>query len=589
MRPVYSALVVLFTASCWQYAVQPMPLSEAARRPDDSVRVVGGLCVGTGMLYSTYTVATWEHGLFGEVRCDRFAAAQGAISIERGKDRLKLVSTLGLGLAQMTDTFWHANPYYWHNPAAVSRRAYPFDGSVGCKIGIGKESALRLTFGEAFCFFASDSGVDDFLVPLPSADAFFLQDFGPRWTAGAGIGLRGLQFNLVHRVSLRKGLTGNASANLLYYGWPVRWSRAEPRIAQPIALQAGITLGSSHSVQPRSRPRRGVPATSEERGGERANVVSGDTVRNLPDTSRGQPAASGPETMGEARQDDIVSGEPRAAGPRPVDTLARKTGTSPGAPGRPDKVVLSTRTIECRVVWSDSVYTRLRMPSGGIMMLYTDSIKDIQYADTIPIEEPEPLPPQAVDSVGASPAALAAAARPTVARAFKPATPLIVASEAGAGCLGGLALTLPISLVGGIVGVWIAGDPPEFHRRLFASIDGMNIGALVGYVAGNALSVSVVGRRFDQGGHLWASACGAVVGAAVALPLFSVDSMHTPLVMALPVLPMVGAVVGYNLSRPRPAPAGSFLNRVGMPAIGLRQGSEQQTTDVNVRLVCVRF
>lgn len=240
-----STLVVFFMASCtWQYAVRPIPLSEAARRPDATQSVVGGLNVGTGMLYSDYSPGGWGMD-YAEIRCDRFTAGEGVIAIEAGEDRLKLVSLLSFGLAQMTDTFWHPNPYYQHNPAGVSKRAYPFEASTGCKIGIGKESALRLTVSMDFCFFVHSSTVDDLLPPIPSADAFFLQDFGSRWTAGAGVGLRGLQLNTVYHVPIRKGLAGNVSANLLYYGWPRRWSSQEPRITQPIALMIGITLGSN--------------------------------------------------------------------------------------------------------------------------------------------------------------------------------------------------------------------------------------------------------------------------------------------------------------------------------------------------------
>jgi hypothetical protein len=260
-----SALVVFFTASCWQYAVQPMPLSEAARRPGDSASVAGGLYAGTGMLYSDYTVAVLGEGLFGETRCDRFAATDGVITWEVGRDRLKLVSLLGLGLAQMTDTFWHANRSYWGNPAGVSRRAYPFEMSSGCKIGIGRESALRLTLGTGFCFFVHDSAVDGFLLPLLSADAFFLQDVGPRWTAGAGIGLRGLQLNAVHHMPLSKDLGGNIAANLLYYGWPVRWSSQEPRITRPIALLIGITLGPRTSRGSPSRNQGQAPHSGKLR------------------------------------------------------------------------------------------------------------------------------------------------------------------------------------------------------------------------------------------------------------------------------------------------------------------------------------
>ena len=241
----FSALVVTFTASCWQSAVQPIPLSEGACRPGDSVSVAAGLCAGTGMLYSLYTVAYWEYGLRGETRCDRYTAAEGTFRFEAGKGRLKLVSSGSFGFARMTDTFWHTNDYYWHNPAGVSRRAYPLELSAGCKICIGRTSALRLTTGGAFCFFDGDTAIEDFLLPLMSADAIVLQDFGPCWTAGAGIGLRGLQLGAAHHLPFRKGLAGHVGANLLYYGWPIRWAGAEPRVALPLALQMGITVGSN--------------------------------------------------------------------------------------------------------------------------------------------------------------------------------------------------------------------------------------------------------------------------------------------------------------------------------------------------------
>jgi hypothetical protein len=176
------------------------------------------------------------------------------------------------------------------------------------------------------------------------------------------------------------------------------------------------------------------------------------------------------------------------------------------------------------------------------------------------------------------------------ARAFSPVAPLIVAGEAGAGCLGGLGLALPVSLVGSAVGVWLAGDSANFPDRLLAGIDGSNIGALVGYAAGNALGVSVVGWKSDQGGHLWASACGATAGALAGAAWFSVDTSSAKLsATACVLLPMVGAVLGYNLSRPRPSPTSSLLDRVEMPAVALWQDSEQQTPGMNVRFVCVRF
>ena len=278
-----------------------------------------------------------------------------------------------------------------------------------------------------------------------------------------------------------------------------------------------------------------------------------------------------------------------------------------------DTVITAKEVISCSVVSADTNFVRLKLPRGGIRMLNTRDIHEIRLSDSSRVAElaaqlpglevtpdsAQPAPPPSVpasslpcyagDSTRASPVVPAEAPKPAVPDAIRPATLLTVELEAGAGCLGGLGLTLPASLAGALVGIWIAGNHTDFPGGLFAAIDGSNVGALVGYAAGNALGVSVVGRRFDQGGHLWASACGALARALVALPLFSVDSMHTPLVMALPLLPMVGAVLGYNLSRPRPAPTGSFLDRVEMPAVALWQDAEQQALGANVRLVSVRF
>ena len=255
-----------------------------------------------------------------------------------------------------------------------------------------------------------------------------------------------------------------------------------------------------------------------------------------------------------------------------------------------DTVVLSTQTIECKVVSSDSVYTRIRLPSGGIMMLYTDSIRVVRYTDSISIPESKPPSPQAGVSVGVSPTVPSGTHEPLECDAFSPATPLVLAGETGAGCLGGLALTLPVSLLGAAVGEWMVGDSANFPDRLFGFIDGSNIGALVGYAAGSALGASVVGLAFDQGGHPWASACGATAGALAGAAWFSVDTRSAkPSAIACVLLPMVGAVLGYNLSRPGPSPASSFLDRVEMPAVTLWRHAEKQVTGVDVRLICVRF
>ncbi len=256
-----------------------------------------------------------------------------------------------------------------------------------------------------------------------------------------------------------------------------------------------------------------------------------------------------------------------------------------------DTVVLSSGSIECEVVRIGSLYTRLRLQSGGIMMVYTDSIREIQYSNPVLVNEQQLPSLQVVDTTGISPAVPAEAPKPMVADAIRPATLPIVAREAGTGFIGGLGLGLVTSLVGGLVSIRIAGNPTNFADRLFAWIDGMNIGMLVGYTAGNALGVSYAGWRLHQGGHLWASACGAATGALVGAAWFSVDTSSAKLsATACVLLPMVGAVIGYNLSRPRLAVQSSFLDRLDMPTVSLQPSGEEQTPiQVNVRLLSLRF
>ena len=47
-----------------------------------------------------------------------------------------------------------------------------------------------------------------------------------------------------------------------------------------------------------------------------------------------------------------------------------------------DTVVTSTEAIECQVVRADSMYTRLKLPGGGIRMLMTEDIYEMQISDS---------------------------------------------------------------------------------------------------------------------------------------------------------------------------------------------------------------
>jgi hypothetical protein len=63
-----------------------------------------------------------------------------------------------------------------------------------------------------------------------------------------------------------------------------------------------------------------------------------------------------------------------------------------------DTVVTANEVIDCLVVWSDTNFTRLKLPSGGVRMLYTRDIREIRLSDPSRTIEPPPRPPQVTPS-----------------------------------------------------------------------------------------------------------------------------------------------------------------------------------------------
>jgi len=63
-----------------------------------------------------------------------------------------------------------------------------------------------------------------------------------------------------------------------------------------------------------------------------------------------------------------------------------------------DTVVTANEVIDCLVVWSDANFTRLKLPSGGVRMLYTRDIREMRLSDPSRTIEPPPRPPQVTPS-----------------------------------------------------------------------------------------------------------------------------------------------------------------------------------------------
>ncbi len=173
---------------------------------------------------------------------------------------------------------------------------------------------------------------------------------------------------------------------------------------------------------------------------------------------------------------------------------------------------------------------------------------------------------------------LAFAAPGTAAAQAEPGEPAgfaILAKETGGsvlgGVVGGAAAGLVVFAVSRVSG---AGNPA--------------LGALACYPFGCMFGTGLVGQWNDQRGRNWAALVGALVGLGAGCGVWRVVESDAGVIAPLCLAP-VGAVAGYNLSRP-----GMWLSgrRVMPGGLGLRtehDGNEILVTALDVRLVNVRF
>ena len=167
----------------------------------------------------------------------------------------------------------------------------------------------------------------------------------------------------------------------------------------------------------------------------------------------------------------------------------------------------------------------------------------------------------------------------------------VVAGEAGSalglGVVGGLAL--------GALGFVIGGSSPDFTSSGGQGTAWVTIaGGSVGYAAGTGLGAWAVGRRAKQEGKAGGAFLGAAAGLAVGAGIAGLGgaTKFYPLIGLAFAAPPAGAVIGYNISRPKGEGSRSFNGRLELPQLAVRQERLADRSGVTVydaKLVSVRF
>ena len=173
------------------------------------------------------------------------------------------------------------------------------------------------------------------------------------------------------------------------------------------------------------------------------------------------------------------------------------------------------------------------------------------------------------------------------------------------GCIGGSAAVLG-------AGIMLAGTSSSYSQGPFGLqwtsfstgglviAVGLTVGA-AGLAVGPAVGVYRQGRRAGETGSFWTASAGSlgglVAGGLVGLAAFGVSGQNwtaavgSGVTVGLLAAP-AGAVIGYNLSRPKPDRRSSFEGRLELPSLAVRQerlADKSGLTVYDAKLVTVRF
>jgi len=165
-----------------------------------------------------------------------------------------------------------------------------------------------------------------------------------------------------------------------------------------------------------------------------------------------------------------------------------------------------------------------------------------------------------------------------------------IVAETGAGLGGGVLIGGGVGLVGYLALFAAAssrassGEPvPLSDFGDFALANAVVVaGTAVSYLCGCGAGVNWAGSLMQQEGRLSAAVWGSFAGAAAAVGTGLLVRRVEAFVAGGLVLCPTGAVVGYNLSRPKPDDVGSTWSRAGPPMLSLRTERLDQAQKVTV-------
>jgi hypothetical protein len=156
------------------------------------------------------------------------------------------------------------------------------------------------------------------------------------------------------------------------------------------------------------------------------------------------------------------------------------------------------------------------------------------------------------------------------------------------------------SLIGGVTGialgcgiVILSGGKIELHEAVVIRPKlAFSLGSTIGYSTGCAVGAYLSGNASKQEGRLLPSLIGTLAGVPVAFGLaFAASKLEEKgdggILLLIPALaaPPIGAVIGYNLSRPNLSKAQTFYQHFDPPTLRFRL----EKTKENRAITCLDF
>ncbi len=161
---------------------------------------------------------------------------------------------------------------------------------------------------------------------------------------------------------------------------------------------------------------------------------------------------------------------------------------------------------------------------------------------------------------------------PGIADTLKPrhSQRTIIAAEFTGGFLGGIIGGAALGYSSAIVSAK-NGDP---WHEFFEAFGVFLIGATIGYTAGSAVGTYWAGSSLKQNGTFLPTLTGALLGVPIAWGLIwaAIEMEKSEALFLIPAfaIPPIGAVIGYNLSRPKYSKQQSLYHYLNPPTLSFR-------------------